>query len=59
MSSRMLKVLGFTLFYPHTVFRITPEGNRRKTIENEIAVKVFLDVDTVNILNEYDLEDDI
>lgn len=59
MSSRMLKVLGFTLFYPHTVFRITPEGNCRKTIENEIAVKVFLDVDTVNILNEYDLEDDI
>ena len=40
-------------------FKISPEGNRRKAIENEISVKVFLDVDTVNILDEYDLEDDI
>ena len=40
-------------------FKISPEGNRRKVIENEISVKVFLDVDTVNILDEYDLEDDI
>ena len=59
MSDRMLKVLEFTLFYPHTVFRITPEGNRRKTIENEIPVKVLLDVDTVNIINEFDMEEDI
>ena len=40
-------------------FGISPEGNRRKAIENETSVKVFLDVDTVNILDEYDLEDDI
>ena len=40
-------------------FKISPEGNRRKAIENEISVKVFLDVDTVNILYKYDLEDDI
>ena len=40
-------------------FKILPEGNRRKEIKNEISVKVFLDVDTVNILDEYDLEDDI
>lgn len=59
MSDRMLKVLEFTLLYPHTVFRITPEGNRRKTLENEIPVKVLLDVDTVNIINEFDIEDDI
>ena len=59
MSSRMLKVLEFTLFYQHTLFEITPEGNRRKTIENEIPVKVLLDVDTVNIINEYGIEDDI
>ena len=59
MSSRMLKILDFTLFYPHVTFKISPEGNRRKAIENEISVKVFLDVETVNILDEYDLEDDI
>ena len=59
MSSRLLKILDFTLFYPHVTFRISHEGNRRKAIENEISVKVFLDVDTVNILDEYDLEDDI
>ena len=59
MSSRMLKILDFTIFYPHMTFKISPEGNRRKAIENEISVKVFLDVDTVNILDEYDLEDDI
>ena len=40
-------------------FKIFPEGNRRKAIENENSVKVFLDVDIVNILDEYDLEDDI
>lgn len=40
-------------------FKVLPEGNRRKAIENEIFVKVFLDVDTVNILDEYDLGEDI
>ena len=40
-------------------FGISPEGNRRKEIKNEFPVKVFLDVETVNILDEYDLEDDI
>lgn len=55
----MLKILDFTLLYPHIVFKISPEGHRRKTIENEISVKVLLDVDTVNILNEYDIEDDL
>jgi len=59
MSSRILKILDFTLFYPHMVFKISHEGNRRKEIKNEISVKVFLDVETVNILDEYDLEDDI
>ena len=59
MSSNLLKNLDFTLFYPHVTFKSSPEGNRRKMIENEISVKVFLDVDTVNILYEYDLEDDI
>ena len=49
MSSRMLKILEFMLFYPHVTFKILPEGNRRKEIKNEISVKVFLDVDTVNI----------
>ena len=58
MSSRLLKILDFTLFYPHVTFKISPEGNRRKEIKNEISVKVFLDVETVNILDEYDLEDD-
>lgn len=58
MSSRMLKILDFTLFYPHVTFKILPEGNRRKEIKNEISVKVFLDVETVNIEDEYDLEDD-
>lgn len=53
------KVYEALLLYPHTVFRITPEGNRRKTLENEIPVKVLLDVDTVNIINEFDIEDDI
>ena len=55
----MLKVLDFTLFYPHVTFKISPEGNRRKEIKNEISVEVFLDVETVNIEDEYDLEDDI
>ena len=59
MSSRLLKILDFTLFYPHVTFKFLPEGNRRKEIKNEISVQVFLDVDTVNILDEYDLEDDI
>ena len=59
MSSRLLKILDFTLFYPHVTFKISLEGNRRKEIKNEISVKVFLDVETVNILDEYDLEDDI
>ena len=59
MSSKLLKILEFTLFYPHVTFKISPEGNRRKEIKNEIAVKVFLDVETVNILDEYDLEDEI
>lgn len=59
MSSRMLKIFDFTLFYPHVTFKISLERNRRKMIENEISVKVFLDVDTVNILDKYDLEDDI
>ena len=59
MSIRLLKILDFTLFYPHVTFKISHEGNRRKAIENEIYVKVFLDVDNVNILDEYDLEDDI
>ena len=54
-----MKILDFTLFYPHVTFKISPEGNRRKEIKNEISVKVFLDVETVNILDEYDLEDDI
>ena len=53
MSSKLLKILEFTLFYPHVTFKISPEGNRRKVIENEISVKVFLDVDTVNILDEF------
>ena len=57
MSDRMLKVLEFSLFYPHTVFRITPEGNRRKTLEYEITVKVLLDVDTVNVIDEFVEED--
>ena len=56
---KLLKILDFTLFYPHMTFKISPEGNRRKEIKNEISVKVFLDVETVNILDEYDLEDDI
>ena len=56
---KLLKIFDFTLFYPHVTFKILPEGNRRKEIKNEISVKVFLDVDTVNILYEYDLEDDI
>ena len=55
----MLKILEFTLFYPHVAFKVLPEGNRRKEIKNEISVKVFLDVETVNIKDEYDLEDDI
>ena len=59
MSSRMMKILDFTLFYPHVTFKISPEGSRRKVIENEISIKVFLDVDTVNRLDEYNLEDDI
>ena len=59
MSDRMLKVLEFTIFYPHVTFKISPEGNRRKEIKNEISVKVFLDVDTVNILDKYDLGEDI
>ena len=37
----------------------SPEGNSRKEIQNEVSVKVFLDVDTVNILDKNDLEDDI
>ena len=53
MSSRMLKILEFTLFYPHVTFKISHEGNRRKVIENEISVKVFLGVETVNIEDEY------
>ena len=59
MSSRQLKILDFTLFYPHMAFKISHEGNRRKEIKNEISAKVFLDVDTVNTLYKYDLEDDI
>ena len=59
MSSSMLKIFDFTLFHPHMTFKISPEGNRRKAIKNEISVKVFLDVETVNIEDEYDLEDDI
>ena len=55
---KLMKILDFTLFYPHVTFKISPEGNRRKEIKNEISVKVFLDVETVNILDEYDLEDD-
>lgn len=55
----MLKILDFTLFYPHVTFKISPEGNRRKEIKNEIFIKVFLDVDTVNILDKYDLGEDI
>ena len=54
-----MKILDFTLFYPHVTFKISPEGNRRKEIKNEISVKVFLDVEIVNILDEYELEDDI
>lgn len=57
MSGRMLKVLEFTLFYPHMVFEISAKGNRRKVIKNEIPVKVLLDVDTVNIIDEYDVDD--
>lgn len=56
---RLLKILDFTIFYPHVTFKISPEENRRKVIENEISVKVFMDVETVNILDEYDLEDNI
>ena len=52
---KLLKILEFTIFYPHVTFKISPEGNRRKEIKNEISVKVFLDVDTVNILDKYDL----
>ena len=59
MSSRMLKILEFMLLYPHVSFKILPEGYRRKEIKNEISVKVFLDVDTVNILDKYDLGEDI
>lgn len=59
MPSRLLKILDFALFYPHATFKISPEGNRRKAIENEISVKVFLDVDTVNILDESTMDDDI
>ena len=40
-------------------FKISHEGNRRKEIKNEISAKVFLDVDTVNTLYKYDLEDDV
>lgn len=55
----MLKVLEFTHFYPHVAFKINPAGHRRKVIENEIQVKILLDVDTVNIIDAYDIEDDI
>ena len=55
----MLKILDFTLFHPHLTFKILPEGNRRKEIKNEISVKAFLDVDTVNILDKYDFGEDI
>ena len=57
MSSRLLKILDFTLFYPHVTFKISPEGNRRKEIQNEISVKVFLDVETVNIKDELIADD--
>ena len=40
-------------------FRISPEGNRRKAIENVIYVKVFLDVETMNIEDELFVEDDL
>ena len=33
--------------------------NRRKAIENEISVKVFLDVETVNIEDEYAIDEDV
>ena len=56
---KLLKIFDFTLSYPHVTFKIIPEGNHRKETKNEISVKVFLDVETVNILDEYDLEDDI
>ena len=56
---KLLKIFDFTLFYPHVTFKILLEGNRRKEIKNEISVKVFLDVDTVNILDKYDLGEDI
>ena len=59
LRDRILSGIDFTLFYPHVTFKILPEGNLRKAIENEISVKVFLDVETVNILDEFDLEDDI
>ena len=59
MSSRLLKILDFTLFYPHMTFKVSPEGNRRKEIQNEISVKVFLDVETVNIEDELFVEDDL
>ena len=57
MSSRMLKILEFTLFYPHVTFKVLPEGNRRKEIKNEISVKVFLDVETVNVKDELIADD--
>ena len=59
MSSKLLKILEFTLFYPHVTFKILPEGNRRKEIKNEISVKVFLDVETVNIEDEYAIDEDV
>ena len=57
MSKRILKILDFTLFHPHMTFKISPEGNRRKEIKNEISVKVFLDVETVNITDELIADD--
>ena len=59
MSSRMLKILEFTLFYPHMIFDILPNGNRRKVIKNEIPVIVVMDVDTVNINDEYTIDEDV
>ena len=41
------------------IFDILPNGNRRKVIKNEIPVKVVLDVDTVNIKDEYTIDEDV
>ena len=39
-----LYLLDFTLFYPHVTFKISPEGNRRKEIKNEILKSSFYEI---------------